>query len=125
MPNIGRLGRGPANPLAANGTSAAPVADTSIVSIASVPAGKYIAHVWTRLTGSTDEVQAKRANCDLRSSANPAATLASGFQTDLYPGHYRAVPFELTGASTVAVKTTTAATAGTAYDATLVLERVA
>lgn len=125
MPLIGRLARGPANPLAVNGTQAAPTAGTSVASLAAVPAGKYIAHVFSRLTGSVDEVQANRSNLDLRSSATPAATLASGFQSELGGRAYRAFPFELTGASTVAVKAVANATASTTYDVTLILERVA
>jgi hypothetical protein len=97
------------------------------VSIASVPAGKYIAHVFSRLTGTVDEVAANRANLDLRSSATPAATVGGGFKTTLVSesGHYDTRPFELTGASTVSVNAVANATASTAYDVTLILERVA
>jgi len=111
--------------MAARGTSAAPTAGTAVVSIASVPAGKYIAHVFSRLTGTVDEVAANRANLDLRSSANPAATFSGGFDTKLGAGFYGTRPFELTGSSTVSVNAVANATGSTAYDVTLILERIA
>lgn len=114
-----------ANPLAVNGTSAAPTAGTAVASIAGVPAGKYIAHVFSKLTGTVDEVAAKRANLDLRSSATPAATVGGGFPTRLGTPGYETRPFELTGTSTVTVNAIAAATASTAYDVTLILERIA
>jgi hypothetical protein len=128
MPLLGRLARGPANPLVVNAAVAAPAQDAAVGSLAAVPAGKYIAHIITRLTGTVDEVPTKRANLELRSSASPAATLASGIQTELTgtgPGFYRTCPFELTGASTISLNAKAGATASTAYNATLILERIA
>jgi hypothetical protein len=111
--------------MAVRGTSAAPTAGTAVASIASVPAGKYIAHVFSRLTGTIDETAANRANLDLRSAANPARTWGGGFDTKLGAGFYRTVPLELTGSDTVSVNAVANATASTAYDVTLILERIA
>lgn len=126
MPLLGRVGR-KAQPLAARATSAAPTAGTAVVSIASVPAGKYLAHVWSRVTGADEPAGAKSANLDLRSSANPAATVGGGFSTELVgeSGFYGVRPFELTGTSTISVNAVANATAGTTYDVTLLLERIA
>jgi hypothetical protein len=124
MPLLGRIGR-LQNPLAVRGTQAAPTAGTAVASIASVPAGKYIAHIFSRLTGTVDEVAANRANLDLRSSATPAATFSGGFDTKLGAGFYATRPFEITGASTISVNAVANATASTAYDVTLILERTA
>ena len=122
MPLLGRLSRGPQVPLATRATSAAPTAGTAVASIASVPAGQYIAHVVSRTTGATDEP--KRTNLDVRSSANPAATVASGLNSGNDIGGYRAVRFDLTGSSTISVNATANATGSTTYDVCLILERL-